>query len=214
MHQGLHGRDYVPIAIQMTKTHTLWLAVTAFGLASAVSLPAASAPFGLVMGAKLSDVIVVKKSADEVYEIKPPVPNSEFETYFVRITPTEGLCKVIAVGRDHGGDTNGVEIRQTFSEFERNLGEKYGDGRKFDFLKSGSIWKENGEWAMAVSRKERSLAKFWDRSEGSRLPNDIAAIQLEAKATDRSTTYLALNYELSNYEACTSHRENADKSAL
>lgn len=215
MHQGLHRRDYVPMRnANYSLARRLAVIVAAVGLSVAAGLSASAAPFGLMMGAKLSELRVVKRTSEELYEIIPPAPNSEFESYLARITPGEGLCKVIAIGKNHEGDTNGIDIRDAFADFETNLGEKYGDGRKFDYLKSGSIWKESGEWAMAVSRKERAYTKFWTRDQGSKLPGDVTAISLDVKATGPSTTYLALTYELANYDRCASHREASDKNAL
>jgi hypothetical protein len=166
------------------------------------------------MGTPISKLHVLKHDRENSYTIDVPTPNSEFESYVVLATPGTGVCKIVGIGKDHDGDAAGVEIRMAFNSMEAVLRSKYGNSKTFDFLQSGSIWNDVGDFAMALRRNERHLEGFWDRDENSTLPSDIRSINLSASATGSSSTYLTLSYEYTNMDACTAKRRATDNSAL
>jgi hypothetical protein len=173
--------------------------------------------FGIEMGTPLSrlDVVKVRKTAPlGIYEINVPKPNSEFEAYMVVLTPKTGVCKIMGIGKDHPGDISGAEIRGVYSHLSDALTEKYGKHKTFDFIKAGSIWKDEGDFAMSLYQKERTLETFWDAEEASTLPSDLSSIDLQVTASSRSSTYLTLAYEFSNWDQCSQAREESDTSGL
>lgn len=182
-----------------------------------VGLPAMAnaAAFGIEMGTPLSSLgNVQRRDAPNVYEVTPPQPHSEFDTYLVLAAPVHGVCKIVGIGKDHLGDRDGTSVRGRAAELTSTLTAKYGSSKLYDFLHAGSIWKDAGDWAMALRLKERSYARFWNREFASTLPSDVEGITLEAGATGPSTTYLRLTYEFTNMDQCLAPQKKKDEGSL
>jgi hypothetical protein len=47
---------------------------------------------------------------------------------------------------------------------------------------------------MSLTRKERSLSAYWDKDEGSTLPDDISGITVTAYGSGSSEGYVILRY--------------------
>ncbi len=181
----------------------------------ATSLPAkAQEAFGIRMGQATSTLKVLKHPTATIYEVAPPRPNDEFDSYMVVATPASGVCKVAASGKDIPDDNYGLEVRSHFDRFEAILNSKYGRGKKFDFLHAGSIWDEPNDFSMALKKKERSLSKFWDREEGSTLPLGLRSVSLQAKSVVMGTNYLSIVYEFDNLDSCMAAKQTADSTGL
>ena len=67
---------------------------------------------------------------------------------------------------------------------------------------------------MYLLKKNRTLAKFWDKETGSTLLNNLEAIELQAKASDMSTGYLVLRYEFENISDCVTESKNNKNKGL
>lgn len=189
----------------------------AFGVAQTSSAQA----FGIQMGqnpAELAGAILIENQTQgelKAYQMKTaPQPHSEFESYTIWATDDLGVCKVVGIGKDHSPDKSGYGIRNAYSELKGALTSKYGQGKEFDFLHGGSIWNEMDEFAMSLKQGERTLASYFDRDEQNELPDEIVAISLQAHATGSRTTFLMLQYEFENFEACKAAQLKLDNNGL
>ena len=166
------------------------------------------APFGLSMGTSekaLRAVIAldsVKGQRGVFSTAHLPKSLPEFEEYTLVVSPKEGLCKVSAIGRNISTSVYGSEGKQVFDRIDEMVAEKYGRGKRFDFLRSGSIWNEPRDWMMGLLKKERVLVSFWDPKEGSSLPPTISNIGLELIALSTEKAYVRLSFEFFNFDAC------------
>lgn len=164
-------------------------------------------PFGLSMGMTLEQVQRLSKLKPEkepyVYTTTSlPNGHPQVESYTFLITPQHGLCKINALTFDIKTSIYGGELKGRFDDFRDALNSKYGRSRDYDELRAGSIWDEPRDWMMGLRKKERSLASFWDSQEGSRMPNNLASIMLEARAISSEKGFLFLSYEYKNFDAC------------
>ncbi len=165
----------------------------------------AAGPFGLDQGMSLS-----MAQSQGMLRADPSNPNwydtsalrsghSSFESYSLLISPRFGLCKIVAVGKDIPTGSHGSQLKSEFKSLQEALNEKYGASKNYDFLHAGSIWDKDGEWMMALQRKERSLASFWT---GRPLIDNLLSIKLEAKASSASVGWVTIAYEFNNFDAC------------
>jgi len=192
----------------LTLEFLMKIAITiAFGLLCIPNSVHAQA-FGVVAGAPVSNYAPTPTKEKFTFRIKVPNPNSEFEEYIALATPNAGICKVTGIGKNHNNDSYGNSIRQSFETLQSALSEKYGQSKSYDFLKSGSIWKDDNDFAMGLVKNERNLVSFWDSQNSSGNFGKLSGIMLKAHALGSSTTYLNLDYEFNNLSKC---RENLDE---
>jgi len=167
---------------------------------------AVAGPLGLEMGQSLDTLnkqMTLKKERDYVYSTKTtPRPHPDFEAYQLILTPEHGLCKVGAISKTFTTSVYGEGIRNKFNELESALSEKYGASDRNDFLKSGSIWDDARDWMMALRKDERVLVSFWHSSDTQKLPDNVASIQLEAKALNTNSGWISLQYEFLSASDC------------
>ncbi len=167
----------------------------------------AEGPFGFEAGMtkqRIETLIGKIKPHDEVEDVyetnKAPRGHKDFEDFSLFISPSRGLVKITALSADIETSVYGNELRSKFSEIEQEITNIYGQGRKFDFLRSGSIWDEPKYFMTGLLTKERSLQTFWSAGDGQELKNNITGIRLEAVALRQNVGYLFLGYEFVGYE--------------
>ena len=175
------------------------------GLAIFASTCAIAGPFGLEMGLTyevLNKSLALKKFDQFIYVTKT-VPNSHpaFTNYMLVITPKHGLCKISASTDNIRTSVYGDELRQKFDDIESAISQKYGKGKKYDFLRVGSIWDEQRDWMMALHKEERTLREYWTTKE-LKLPDAIYGITLEAAAPSTGSGYIRLAYQFENGNEC------------
>jgi hypothetical protein len=164
---------------------------------------AEAGPFGIDAGSNVSIYSGRPSSVKGAFKIVVPKPHDEFESYTAISTTETGICKVWGVGRNHSDDRYGSSVRDTYQRLKETLEAKYGQGRQFDYLKAGALWKNSNEWVMAIRQNERTLVTYWTvENMGAPLPDGIVAITLEVKALSSDTAYLDLTYEFSNFKRC------------
>lgn len=183
-----------------------------------VVLPQLDGPFGLKVGLTVDEV---KKYIPQLKESeKPglftsnavPVSHANFESYSFQFSEKSGLCSISGIGRDiESGDT-GAEVRAAFSSLDEALTTKYGKGKKYDF--SNQRYDSPEFWMLHLLKKNRTLAKFWDREEKSDLPETIRSIALQANATEISKAYINIRYEFSNIGECTAEQKKRNNQGL
>lgn len=174
-------------------------------------------PLGVDMGMSydtLNKNIKLKQIKPFLYStVSLPKNHPDFDNYRLLITPKHGLCKVVAWSNSVKTSVYGEEIRYKFEKIEAALSQKYGEGKKYDFLRSGSIWNEPRDWTIGLQKNERILAKFWT-SGASELPDSINTIALKAHATDTEIGLIELGYEFKNYGECIDWIKAEENSSL
>lgn len=165
---------------------------------------AQAGPLGLDMGMSfkaLNMQLKLKKEGKYTYSAKSlPKGHSEFDEYRLLISPKHGLCKLSAF-KDVSTSVYGTELHSEFEHLERTLTSKYGQGKKFDFLRNGSIWKEPRDWMMGLLKDERFLMTVWELGERE-LPDNITSIKLKVFALSTDTAMIELGYEFKNSNDC------------
>lgn len=187
--------------------------------APAFAEPPTTGPFGFTQGmtlAQLKKVGPITSSAMPlVYRTTvAPKPHPGFEGYSLVVSPTNGLCKVLAVGKDIQTNGFGIDVRSAFERLETALTERYGSSSKFDELLPGSIWKDANDWTIGLAKKERFLMAAWNRKYGSTLPPGVDTIALEAKGMSNGKAYLQLAVEFENFDKCQAEMAAEENSAL
>lgn len=161
-------------------------------------------PFGLEIGMRIDQIDKNAKAlGDGKYSSKSaPKPHPAFETYVYQVGPSLGLCWIKAVGKDIPTGNYGVELKLAFSEMKLKLEQNYGKSALTDALMPKSIWHEPADFMMSLLQRERYLTATWDGESGASLPSDLRSVFLIAKASDRSTGYISVEYEFRNKDRC------------
>lgn len=191
-----------------------------FWVSLLVSISATSAvagPFGLNMGMSydaLSKSMRLKQVKPYFYSTSSlPKGHSDFDDYRLLITPRHGLCKVIAWSKSITTSIYGEGLRDKFENIEYAILQKYGQGKKYDFLRVGSIWNEQRDWMMGLLKSERTLAEYWT-DEPSELPDNIHVIALKAHAAGTEAGLIELGYEFKNSNECIDWIKQQENSSL
>ncbi len=189
----------------------LLLLVPAYALAG-------NGPFGFEPGMKLEELKKIAKltqKRDFVYSTdKAPSGHSAFEEYRVLVTPQHGLCKIMAWTPEITTGAYGEGVKDKFDTLSEGLTAKYGKSKKFDYLKSGSIWDEPRDWMMSLFKDERVLSALWSRESGSELPDTLESVDLEATGFDSGSAMIVLSYYFRNSDACIDWIKAQENSAL
>ena len=171
--------------------------------------------FGLKMGETKKDIsnkgVSLKDDGNYWYTTEElPKGNSKLTKYDLLITPKSGLCKITSYTDILYSNSFGDQLISEFEFFEKALTKKYGINKKFDFVRSESIWEDTQYWMMGLLKKERHLTAFWSKKEGSNLPqNNIKNIGVTTSATSSEKGYVYLNYEFLNINECMSEYQES-----
>lgn len=174
--------------------------------AEVTSASARAGPFGLAMGMTLKDL----QASSELKEVQPyefstfsvPDGHPDFKHYTLIVTPSHGLCAVMASTPLIKTTIHGEELRAEFNRYRGALSKKYGIGRLRDSLQAGSLWGKQEHWMMGLRTKERSLLVDWPNSAGDLLPNSIRGIFLEATADALDEGRIVVSYGFNNSDVC------------
>jgi hypothetical protein len=181
--------------------------------------PATAGPFGTKQGMTVQQLRAagsdLRLRRDDVYVARRLPRNLDgIDFYEMWIDPALGLCKLRAVGKTIESNDFGDQTKRAFTRFEELLEEVYGPKKKFDFLQSGSIWDDDNDWSMALSKEERTLSAYWDESEGSRMKDSITGIQLAANGLNARQSYIDITYEFAITPKCMERTQSKNKSVL
>ena len=162
-------------------------------------------PFGVEMGQPVEGT----ETAEGGLPYENLDPPSGFVSLSVYGTAKSGACQVRVLKAVENADSHGQSLRSAVGQIENTLTGKYGNPTNdFDFLHTGSIWKDPEDWMMGLYRNERTLSRFWTALDSTQYAG-VAAISLQAKATSSRTGVVVLTYQLANYESCTSEAKAA-----
>jgi len=162
-------------------------------------------PFGSEMGMNLNEMkkigFIEDTNSSFMYRsksMKKGYPDAEF--YHFIITPKSGLCKISVSTIDFTTNSDGSELATKFGEIKSALADKYGSPTSnYDFLNSGSMWKDSNDWMMALLKKERSLSSYWVNK---KLADNIKNIGIETFALSNNKGYISFEYEFNNWNEC------------
>jgi len=152
-------------------------------------------PFGFTMGMGLAEVTIEKDFGNNIYQLTPTNPSTEFSKYEGIISPTEGLCKITAVTNYIITAENGAELRSQYSDLKKMITAKHGKpSNHYDFLNSKKRKDKATTWMVGLEKKERRLQTFWNI--GS------AIISLKAEGISKDNGRILIIYEFENFEDC------------
>lgn len=144
---------------------------------------------------KLGQNAITEAKGDVLTVNDAPRPYSGFEEYVLVIDPKRGLVKIHAVGKDISTSVYGDELKRAFNSLEESIASGYGESKRYDFLRAGSIWDESKDYMIGLLKKERTLESFWPNNDSTKLKGQVTIIDLEAKALSQGKGYLVLDYE-------------------
>jgi hypothetical protein len=182
-----------------------------------ISSAVIAGPMGLKMSETLEEL--QKKATltpDGAYVYRAtslPGGHPDFDRYTLLVTPEHGLCKVLAFSKPVETSVYGTELLDSFDKYFEALTKKYGEAKRFDYLKSGSIWNKPNEWTTALLKKERTLAAFWSSKNGPTI-DDVTSVSLEAHALNREGGIIVIGYEFSNAHECIERIRTSKDAAL
>lgn len=137
-----------------------------------------------------------------------------FNDYRLIITPTSGLCKIIAWTQDIESSAYGDAVKDKFAALYDALNTKYGKSKKLDALRPGSIWDDPRDWMMGLAKNERFLIAIWATESGASLPPDVKAIALNTHGVSSNDALISLEYEFANFKSCETEIKAAENSSL
>lgn len=153
-------------------------------------------PFGTNMGdttGQYSNLVQVYKDDKNTFATDT-VPNKhgDFQSYLLVFSQTYGLVRISAMSNPIRDDEYGNNTRVLFAKIKDQLCKKYGKEKKFyDFLKNGSIWKEDKYWSTGIRKHEREYSAFWELKDNE---DKISFIRLKVLSNPGQNTLL-LTYE-------------------
>ena len=164
-----------------------------------------SGPFGIDFGMSLEQIRQISRTTpenigDDWYIITPPNTHELFEAYAVQIHPTYGVYFIKAISRNISTNGHGTELIGRFNNLVSSIERTYGNYLKRDRLNPESIFDESQYFMYTLSRGDRELIVFWNRDEGSRMPEDILEIIVYAEAETSSRGNIFIEYYSMNYE--------------
>lgn len=182
-------------------------------------LPPGAGPFGLEAG--LSGDLIEKmtgetprlvKESENLYLLdRAPKPNDAFEQYGLVISPTVGLCVIRGVGKTIQTNDYGHQLQSSFEAMRDSLATIYGKPKNYDFLMTGSIWKDSNDWMMGLYKQDRTLAAEW---KGPGIKNNISGISIDARALGRDKGYYVVEYIFSNNPDCSAELKKQKTDSL
>lgn len=109
-----------------------------------------------------------------------------------------GICKIIAIDKTIDASFYGDEIKSKFFSIKAAFKSTYGEGKRFDFLRYGSIWNEPKDWTMALLSKERTLSTARGINKDLDI-NNIEAIQFDVEPLSTRKAYITVAYQFKNF---------------
>lgn len=157
--------------------------------------------FGLSMGMNQQELDIAEVLEGGFCVLNSvPKPHSKFINYYVVISESYGLTKILAVNSEIETNRYGHTIQSEFEHLREKLAKKYGGGELSDFLMEDSIWEEPKDWMDALQKKERILQNTWERSEIYGIDSNLESVLLMATASDENPNLasLSLIYEFTS----------------
>ena len=143
-----------------------------------------------------------------------PYGNSSFRSYSLLFGAKTGLCKIIAVNTTIEDSGYGSLTREKYESYKQTLNQRYGEGKAYEFLRSGAIWSGSNEWMWSLFKKERSHVAFWGTDGQAINRKNIKSIKLEAIGLSPELSTIFVTYEYNNISECLDERKQVNNSNL
>jgi hypothetical protein len=165
-----------------------------------------SGPFGFEAGMSKERIIEIvgasaikETNGDTIILSNAPKADPNFESYALKISPENGLLKIVAASKNINTDGFGNELKSACKEIKAALANIYGrPNHELDLLGNGSIWTGADDWMAGLLKGERVFGCNWMDIP---LPNKIRVIRIDASAKSREIGCFYLTYEFEGYEA-------------
>lgn len=169
--------------------------------------PLHAAPFGIQSGAAIKSLKISRKISPILLEIVPPIPNSDFDRYFVVATPIHGVCQVIAYTPK--SDSDDALITKQYMKLRRVLSGKYGLHQALVPDDPARIVHLRPAFLMEDADSE------WRSSKRRRLPESLRSILLERKNLfTKEQKSISLVYSYNNLPDCLNWEPSQDRRGL
>jgi len=182
-----------------------------------VAKAALAGPFGFEMGMTLAEVqhtgTVTPSKSRHVYTLtREPSSAAPFIAYQLFITPTFGLCKIVAIGPVFKTSADGAAVQSAFREQKKALEGRYGNPILLDDLKSSEAKPVN--WMTGLAKQVQSLSASWYEGGRSNLGEGLQAVKLEANGLSSERGYLSVAYEFRNFADCQTEDRESGRAGL
>lgn len=192
--------------VHMTERIKRWIADTWCGVSGLEQL------FGLKAGMSLHELsaltpLVPVPGAQGLYcTMQLPQAWPEFERYVLEISPTRGLCKIVAHTPTLYSDASGKCLRGCFDGVAARINRRANSSQRYDVYQSGSVFADPDLWMVALHLGDAALAELWTGSDLAGVVG-VQAAALRVKSVDVYRGALELMLELDNLQA---HAADAD----
>lgn len=199
---------------------SLGVITTAVALAGFAGAQTTTGPFGFERGMTKAEIIklvgpgeMAANNPNALIVSTAPKANAHFEKYIVFISPTQGLLKVKAVGKDIETGDQGTELHTEFDSISTGVSQKYGTAQTYDTCDPDTIGCSGASvWMLGLHEKNRILKAFWNP--GGTPVNHVTAISLEAVALGLNKGYCMLAYEFEGWDAYVDAKQANDNKSF
>jgi len=174
-------------------------------------------PFGVNSETNIAKIETCELSKEKltVYSCSHlPKDHDTFKDFIVFYAEGIGVCKIIAVSKVIDTNVYGAGLKNEVDIVSKQISEKYGTFRKFDFLMAGSIWREPNEWMRSLIKKERYYSYYWSKETKFKQQHNISSITMDAVALDQNNGTIALTFEFENFNKCKEIENKKAKNAF
>ena len=200
--------EWITIRERNEPMRCVFLAVLIFILSSTV---ASAGPFGFDINTHPKEYGYCRPAKDKPkawYCGEAPRQHSAFEQYGLWFVEGVGICKIQAVGKSIKNDPYAYKLLKEMARVERHVSYKYGEGKKYDHLKSDSIYrhpepKNRKKWMSQMRRGLRDYGYRWSKEVDKVRKLDLFAV------VEKKHSYLIIHFELVTDFDCM--RKLADK---
>ena len=173
-------------------------------------------PFGFSKGMTRGQIIAlvgndaVKDSPghpDQLNVTVAPIPNHVFESYILVISPTQGLLKVVAIGRDIATEDTGSELMPQFNTLVAAISAKYGQAKirntcDHDLPGEAAVCDNPHDFMIAVADGQRNVSAYWLNVHVNGVVGVGAVLYAEKSnvLTANPTGWVTVSYEFEGFD--------------
>lgn len=128
---------------------------------------------------------------------KLPMGQPMFEGYLLLISPQYGLCQITALTPTIKVVSAGNQLRQLVDTVAGPL-DRYGRATRTAELAATSNLYAPQDWMIGLYQGDRTYKIGWTKG----LPDNLAAVTVEARADSTTTGYVAAVYDFKNLQNC------------
>lgn len=168
-------------------------------------------PFGFQKGMTRSEIVALvgPKAVDprvkgEAMRLnKAPEPNAAFQEYLLAISPTDGLVRVVALGKLISTGDDGRELRAAYADLVSDLTEKFGPpATNTDECDRGGALCRPDFWMAALFGKQRRLETTWFQEVPTQAMRQagVHMITVTAQPASISSGYITCDFQLEGFD--------------